>query len=290
MPDSSGRSEAIRAALLAWSRSDPAAALRWADHCGDALRSFALSVVAEALSVQPGQSLNIGRRWMLEHPNSADEVGSILIGALVRRGDFASAMQLVAAGPASSCESWCELILGQWAQRDPASAADLAAALREHGVHGPVFAALAQGWAESAPEQLVAYGATLPPGDDRTTALHAGFDAWLLHDPSAAGAWINRLNDPHEHDQALAAYLARTDQIERSTPTALAMAEEIGDSTLRFTVLQQLVRELAAENQSDVARRYVATTAGLDPQQRRQLVAELNPTPDSAATGNSRGL
>lgn len=290
LADSSRRNEAIRAALLAWSKADPAAALGWADGCTDDRRSGALAIVAEVLSAQPERAVEIGRKWMRLHPSAADELGSILIGALVRRAAFAAALQLVGEGPANSSDSWCCLVVGAWAQRDPASALDLAEALRRQSLPGRVFAALAQGWAQSAPEQLVAYAATLPAGEDRTTALHAGLDQWLLRDPSAAGAWIRQLADPQEHDQALAAYLTRTDQVERSTPAALALAEEITDSTLRFTALQHLVRELAAENSPDVTRRYVATVVGLDPQQRQQLVSNLGPTSDRDAVGNSLGL
>jgi hypothetical protein len=200
----------------AWSRSNPEAALAWAQSLADkpsrerALRSIYLDV--EKLGPDKARSL----------------VESITDVPL--RRDYAAriAEQLAKSGEVSDAIAWAQTftdaeskasaidrVVHEWAAIDPAAATRYAAEMPAGKNRTDVFAQAFAQWAQAEPDEAFAYGQQLPPGKDRDVATARAIDAMRDSDPQKALQWFEQLEDPklaREVAQGLLGSLVRVDQ------------------------------------------------------------------------------
>lgn len=200
----------------AWSRTDPEAALAWAQSVSDkgsrerALRSIYLDV--EKLGADKARSL----------VESIDDVRV--------RGDYASrvAEQLAKSGDVSDALAWAEAlsepesrvravnqVMHEWSAIDPAAATRYAVEMPEGKNRSDLFAQAFAHWARTEPDEAFVYGQQLPPGKDRDTATARAIDAMRDDDPKKALQWFEEIEDPkiaQQIAQGLLGSLVRVDQ------------------------------------------------------------------------------
>lgn len=237
---------------------------------GDATTMLALEMLAE----NPAAAVNLGQQLMREFPDRAAEIGTIVIGALVRDSHHAAALELAQNGPQANRVEWLQIVLSDWARTDAGSL--IVDQLREKAVDLDTFALVTKKWAASAPTELARYALALPPGEYRSTALAAALDPWVQQDPSAVANRLPLLTEPIERDLFFAALVLKTDSALRPTGQRLLWAEAITDPALRRNALDRVVREWSA-NDPSAARRYLAGSADFNSEQRQALLAALNP-------------
>ena len=200
----------------AWSRTDPEAALAWAQSVSDkgsrerALRSIYLDV--EKLGADKARSL-------------VETITDVRV-----RGDYASrvAEQLAKSGDVSDALAWAEAlsepesrvravnqVMHEWSAIDPAAATRYAIEMPEGKNRSDLFAQAFAHWARTEPDEAFAYGQQLPPGKDRDTATARAIDAMRDDDPKKALQWFEQIEDPkvaQQVAQGLLGSLVRVDQ------------------------------------------------------------------------------
>jgi hypothetical protein len=200
----------------AWSRTDPEAALAWAQSITDkpsrdrALRSIYLDV--EKLGPDKARSLveSIG-----DVPLRSDYAGRVA-EQLAKSGDVSDA--LAWAQKLSDAESRARAVnqvVQQWVEVDPAAATRYAAEMPEGKDRTDLFGQAFAHWARTEPDEAFAYGQQLPPGKDRDTATARAIDAMRDDDPKKALQWFEQIEDPKiakEVAQGLLGSLVRVDQ------------------------------------------------------------------------------
>jgi hypothetical protein len=243
---------------------------------GDAASMQAL----ETLASNPAAALASGQRLMREFPDRAGEIGTILVGALVRGSHHTEALQLVQCGPESSRAEWLEIILSHWARTEPDAGKLIVDQLHQNAVSAATFEMVAKNWSASAPEDLARYALMLPPGEHRAIALSSALEPWLLQNPSAVASYLQQLTEPAERDLYAAALASQTDTALRPTSQGLNWAEMITDPELRRTALGRIVREWAATDPVE-ASRYLSRSPDFNGDQRQALIASLAPAPEA---------
>jgi hypothetical protein len=184
-----------------WARSDPQAAMAWAEHQSNS-RSARQGAIAG---------------WWAKDPAGAEAY------ALAHLGNFEDS-------------KLAGIIANRMAVQDPKRAADWLKKLPEEArtlatIH------VAVPWGHRAPKEASEWAMTLPP-EQRTEALGAIASQWARKDPEAAGQWLSSLKGA-SRDQAIAAYadaVAATD-----APTALKWTAMMSDPVMRDTVTEQVV-------------------------------------------------
>jgi len=234
----------------------------------------------EALAQNPNQAVIVGLRLMQEFPDRATELGTVLVGALVRASAHAAALELAQNGPEAQRAEWMTLVLSHWAQNRPADAVLITDLLREKGVARETFALVTKSWATSAPEPLARYALALPPGEYRSIAFRAALDPWIQQDPASVANCLPQLTEPAERDQVLSLLATRTDTATRTTSQAVTWAEAIANPDLRRTTLTAVVREWFGHDPA-AANHYLLTNPTFDAEQRQSLLASLSPVPEA---------
>jgi len=203
-----------------------------------------------------------------------------LVAMLARAGDIDAALAFAQHAPEGNRAGILAAVFRILAQQGGAAARDLATLLLPSAQTAPEFAEVVDGWVSSHPAQVADYALALPPGEARTLALAKSFDALVLRDPGAAFAKIARLENPSERDDALYAWLTKTDSVQRSPASALAAAGSLANAGLRLQAREHLLREWSATD-PDAARRFLESIrATISPVSHDRLLAALAPRND----------
>jgi hypothetical protein len=214
------------------------------------------------LETLPANSANcaaVGAKLMARYPQHAADIGTILIGALVRAKDFPAALRLAACGPAEERTGWLEMIYPSWI----AQAENRSAVAEEVRTAAPeAFSATLRGWTSVAPSEVARYSQQLPFGEQRHAALSAALNEWVLRDPVAVLGWIHTLPDDTEFDYALSHIVLRCDALVLPARQAVEFAASIQDVQLRAIVLRHAVGVWLQENPQDIARGSARPAAG----------------------------
>lgn len=258
-----------------WAEKDPEAALGWALEQESPGHRQLMDAALLGLATQPQLAVELGRDLLARTPEAAAEFGTVLVGALVRNGQFGAAAELAAAGPDELRSEWMTLTYTNWAQKQPAEAAEALNAIEDPELYAALYPAVITAWAQTQPASLADYARTLPPGDSRVYAMDAALDNWSRQDPAGLANWLAAHRASPEFDAGAAIFLARTDRADRTTATALNWAESIDNDSQRFAALARVTWEWAQQDPM-AAQRYVANSPWLNDAQRGWLLNTLN--------------
>jgi hypothetical protein len=200
----------------AWSRTDPAAALAWAQSIADensrerALRSIYLDV--EKLGAEKARSLVDS----ITDERARGDAASRVADQLARTGEVSEALAWAQSLSAPEARARAvSQVVHEWAEIDPAAATRFAAGMPEGKNRSDLFAQAFAHWARNEPDEAFAYGQQLPPGKDRDTATARAIDAMRDNDPQKALQWFQQIEDPkvaQRAAQGLLGSLVRVDQ------------------------------------------------------------------------------
>ena len=273
-----GESVETLSALRAWAAQDPEAALLWARGKSGAFRLAALTAALEGAAKQPERATRLARDFFRDEPDRISDCGTALLGALVRDGAFASALDFLGDAPVSERGEWHTMLFSAWAQREPAFAAELAGLFSAKGLGGRAFESVFQSWATAAPADAWRFAVKLPTGSARAAAIGAIFPRWALQDPDGLSAALPLIAEPAEHDTASVALVCSTDSANRPTSNALTIAEGIQDLEMRRRALAHVLLEWTQTDPSAVAQ-YIADNPALSSSDREALLSALKPPP-----------
>ncbi|PTY07811.1 hypothetical protein DB347_06190 [Opitutaceae bacterium EW11] len=282
--DSPTDAEVVRmvAGLRLWAKTNPQAAFDWARKRPLELRRTALIAVLEETAAQPELAIRLGRDLLSVDPAVAQDCATALVGALIRTGQFAPALDFIQSGPAESRAEWLTDLFSSWIQREPASARELFVLLGSNRVEGLPLQSLMRSWASVAPVAAGSYALQLPPGAARETALSEILPKWAGADPNDLAAALPRFDNRDEHDRAASALVGCTDTANRPTAVALGWAESIRSPALRHGALQHVLREWSRQDPAAVLR-YLEGNPGLTADERESLLSALAPPPPDAS-------
>jgi len=212
LPAGQSRLEALDNVASSWSQSDPEAAKAWADSLSGTERARALAAVLPALA--------------RDNPAAASSQLAALIAS-------------PPAGMEKNLASSAASLAGQWANDNPAAAAN---------------------WA-----------AGLPSGSSRDDGLKAVSRAWSQYDAVATAGWLGTLEAGSSRDAAIQPLVS---QVRNTDPeTAFSWAASISDENERFNQLRQT---LSSWRGSDIdAARAALDAADLSPKDREKLLKEV---------------
>jgi RNA polymerase sigma factor (sigma-70 family) len=115
---------------------------------------------------------------------------------------------------------------------------------------------IARGWADQAPEEAIAWTATLTPGEARNGAAAAIASKWAARDVPGASAWITELPLGPERDRAAGAFaVAIAEQFPREAWDWALSIEDTGERTRAAT---QAAKTMAARDPA-TARQWIET-------------------------------
>ena len=176
-----------------------------------------------------------------------------------------------------------ETVIGEWAMRDPAGAADFVAKLDAERRSDAVSALLAGvattqpekalallarfpdeagiatseaifgAWGDLDPQRVVARALALPPGEFRSGALYGLTTHWTRSNPVSTYAWAAQLSDPAERAAALQHTLHVWGEID--PPAAANHAVTLTDPEILNSVAEEITSQLAP-NDLPAARRF----------------------------------
>jgi hypothetical protein len=210
LPAGQSRLEALDGLAVSWAASDPEAAKQWADGLDGDERARALAAVLPAMAQ--------------DNPSAAASQLTALISS-------------PADGMEKNLSASAGKLAGQWANDDPASAANWASAL--------------------------------PEGKSRDEGLKAVSSSWSQYDAIATAQWLGTLERGSARDAAIQPLV---NQVRSTDPgTAFSWAATIGDENQR---LNQLRQTLTAWRASDLNAARAALDAAHIPEKEKDTLAK----------------
>lgn len=243
--------ETARVAILeTWARTDPVAALAWAQ----------TALVNETASVRNVQMRAIYRGYAMENPAAALQLASQLdasttalrrqktqfmgeiIETQIQNGDLAGArlaIEQMEDGEIKS--SLTREMVNEWASYDPEGAAAYVDSLGPD-VDPRIKNSLVDSWAESDPAAAAAWLSTLPAEDPAISRAAASLVRdWARYDLNASAEWLNSLPASPDLDRAVASYTFRAAQ--EDPATAMTWAESVTDQRIQGYLTQRVAAE-----------------------------------------------
>ncbi len=248
------------AALRGWASVAPMAAADWALTVRPEERRSAVEALLQGAAANPDAAVKTALHLCQSDPEPAGDYGHYTIAALVDAGAFKEAVQF---GNQVGTEKYPFLLKSaffQWSRNQPN---DAMAAV--NGISDPVLRAQAygeaiSGWAWSDAKAVAQYALQLPSGSARTDAFAEALPRWVEKDPVAATEWINRQDSGPEFDSGIVAVANHQSMIQGQPSTAMALAGNISDPSVRSHTLRAVFRQWAT-NDLTAARSFIASTA-----------------------------
>ena len=263
------REALMQAALHGWARTAPARAADWALALTDANeRERALSTVfAGAVAASPDDAVQWAKGLFQRLPDDAGGYGASLIEALCANGSFETAARFASGGGAQIRAGWMANAYSRWAQFQPQTAANAAAAIQDPELRNEALHGIVGGWSEADPEALVQFVTRLPPDPERGSLLSQSLERWAKNDPESASAWINTAEVGPDMDEGVAAVATMPSL---NPELAVGWAESVVDPKLRSETLVTVVRNWLVED-LPAAEHFFETTKNLLPDDRHEL-------------------
>lgn len=225
-----------------WSKTDPFAALAWAETlpAGRTRDNAQMAVLAGVSELPPDEAQRLIASASSE--NVRKEFAEQFAKRLAQT-DVNQALSWAEALPSGLARSEAlNSVVQHWSVEDPAAAARYASthANSKEGLN--IFAHAYSQWVQSDPEAAFAYGQTLPRGKQRDAAAATAVNAMRDEDPQKAVAWYRNIEDATAAKsiaEGLLGSLVKTDPA-----TAMQFASEI-PADAQPKAYQNLVRNWA---------------------------------------------
>ena len=146
----------------------------------------------------------------------------------------------------------------QWAQADPAGAAQWAQTLPGNGARRVALQQIALAWTQRDPAGAARWAATLPGSEIRAPIWSGIVERWADDDLEAAGTWLGGLPLGFDRDETVAAYIAKVMPAEPEK--ALAWAATVSDSEIRADQVQRVLGQWERRD-AGAARNWAAANA-----------------------------
>lgn len=181
-----------------WARQDPIGLTEFARELGsDPQAQIARQAVLHALNTSDAVTL-------LKHL-SPDEAASLVDHDHKRLAATApnEAITILDAAPVTEeRQATMESLIARWVGGDnirwfgdPVSAAKRISAIESDDLRTAAYESLASNWCRKSPSLAASWVGSLPPGQERDSAIVGLVDSLVLTDPEAASQWVREIND-----------------------------------------------------------------------------------------------
>ncbi len=191
LPDAPDRDALVKHAATQWATADPQSATDWAQQIElGGLRTVVISSIAIALGNSDPEAAADLAVGSLPMGKSQDDA---VVGIIQRwaQNDPANTAAWVEQFPAGSLrEIALRNLVIQWADKDSSQAANWLAGARLGESQDMVFGAFANKLAPAFPETAARWAAAIFDDEIREKEIENVGAAWMLHDESAARAWL----------------------------------------------------------------------------------------------------
>lgn len=249
------RERAESAILEIWARSDPAAALAWAQN----------NLGNETFYVRSTKLEAIYRGYAAFNPNAAflqasqlstasatearlrSRILNEIIETQIENGGILEAKATIEAlEEGREKEDLMREMIDSWASYDPASAVAYINQLGE-SASARLKSTLAAEWAESDPAAAAAWLSSLSQ-DDPAVGMAADniIREWARYDMNASAEWLNSLPATPELDRAVAGYTFQA--AEEDPEVAMSWAESISNDRMRTHLMERVAAEWKSSN------------------------------------------
>jgi hypothetical protein len=273
------RLNALDNVLTRWAARSPAEALAWARAQNPAIRQLVISFALRGMGTQPREAIRLGLLLISQEPQKTDDYALAVVEGLDNARQFAAALQFADSVSSDSKSDWLDSIFKSWGAADPDAALRVLAA-EPPATHDALFQALADGWAFAQPATLADRALSMPPGQDRQTALSFAVLQWSQQDPAAFSAWLSRQQPMPEFDQFIADFVKHTDSANRPPQAAMDLVQKITDPALRVSAAKTVALQWSKDDPAGAAT-YVQSASWLDPAQRNELLQDLRAAPQN---------
>jgi hypothetical protein len=266
-------SEDARVAVLeVWGKSDPAAAIAWADNAlaGEPTRarSSQLSAIFRGYAAANPQAAFAQAMVLDENPQLKNRLMGEVVEAQIQFGNLEVAkMSVESVTDPDLLESLRDDLIDEWAEFDPVAASAYLDALGDAAT-SRLKSSLVSEWAESDPAAAAAWLGKLDPEDPAVARASAEIiREWTRYDLVASAEWLNSLPDSPDLDRAVASYAYRA--AEEDPEAAMTWAGSIKDDRRRSWMMERVAGSWR-EQDAATFQTYL-DNAGLSEEQRNRM-------------------
>ena len=248
------------AALRGWASVAPLAAADWALTVRPEERRSAVEAVLQGAAANPAEAVKTALHLCQSDPGPAGDYGHYTIAALVDAGAFKEAVQF---GNQVGTDKYPFLLKSaffQWSRNQPAEAMAAVEGIKDPLLRAQAYGEALSGWAWADAKAVASYALTLPAGATRGDAFAEALPRWVEKDPVAATEWINRQDSGPEFDSGIVAVANHQSMVQGQPSTAMALAGNISDPSIRSHTLRAVFRQWAT-NDPVAAKSFIASTS-----------------------------
>ena len=236
------------AALRGWASVASMAAADWALTVRPEERRSAVEALLQGAAANPAEAVKTALHLCQSDVGPAGDYGHYTIAALVDAGAFKEAVQF---GNQVGTDKYPFLLKSaffQWSRNQPAEAVAAVDNIQDPLLRAQAYGEAISGWAWSDAKAVAQYALTLPAGATRSDAFAEALPRWVEKDPVAATEWINRQDSGPEFDSGIVAVANHQSMIQGQPSTAMALAGNISDPSVRSHTLRAVFRQWAAND------------------------------------------
>ncbi len=195
------------AALARWAQFDPAATAEWTrGNAGKILKGKGDELLEMALSEWTARDPSAARAWIGQLTDPGEKAGAFqgYFGALAAHDPAAALRELKRPPEGARPDRAYLAIFSSWINADPRAAAAAAASLPEleGDTRRRVLEGVAQGWAQQAPRETMAWALQLAQPDEQAHAVRQVLGEWMRSEPEAAVAQVLSLPEHLRNEAA----------------------------------------------------------------------------------------
>jgi hypothetical protein len=233
----------LRMQLLSrWAKSDPRAALAYAQSHGDDMeKQVAVMNLVVAWGVK---DLPAAKAWVLSLPPGRERNETLqgLIGGIAQK-DPAAAVEMAGTMTDDPSQIGQYIALNAWASKDADAAISYVSKLPEGSGKKQAFQTLLTTLSLQDPAKAITLLDQIPPGEQLNQALNQISSSWAQSDPKAALDWANQQSDPVVKAQVLGGVIQ---SIARNDPKgALDLALSLPSGATRDDSIQSVLFQMA---------------------------------------------
>lgn len=286
--DASERHALVGAVLADWAEREPDAAWHWALATGTACdvpgaTPLPAEVLAHIAARDPKRAVTLLGSLLQQTggPGSINlsTLACDTLAAVMERGGTDMAWEALRAWSTAPQAEWLgrDAFERVAARESPANAAARLASLPPSSGRNFALGEVVAAWAAREPRAALGWTQQLP-AENRADAAAAAFARWEANDPMAAAEWLGGNASDAGSDRMIAHLVSDPRVVRSDLHAALSLAESVGDSRLRRQAIESVVRRWAEEDPRAAAN-YVANQSMLSAEEKRQIVAALEPNP-----------
>jgi len=265
------RNDALSKILADWAARDPSAAWSWTTQKLPNDYTHYDAVLAAVGKTDPATAWRFAAELAAQKP--AEFAQTLYVSALrgpISTGNYAEAARLIAAvdlPPGQHPYDLSSMLAGAWGLYEPEAAADWVASLPDDGSNQRAQALVSLGvsWSKSDPQGAANFAAQLPSGTARQNMLAVALNSWAVSDPEHVGEWLLQYQQHADFDRVVQQVATTPKMADANVGMAIGWADTIISEPIRIQSLEKIV-DRWMKRDPDAAAGYLRNSSDLSPE------------------------